>query len=222
MPFLVPAQTSAFRGGLADALAYDITTRLARLRSLFVIAQGSVFALHERQIGPQEAGRMLNVDYVVASVAGEIETLDELWTAIELSPNLAQAHYALAFVQSQAGDAASAIGAADLARALSPFDPLLFAMYASRAMALMRLGRFDEAAERASRAVARPDAHPHIFGLAGCSLALAGKHEETVAQVANIRAQRPDYGVDELPTAFHFAPDGELLFRKGASAAGLA
>ena len=41
-------------------------TRLAKLRSLFVIAQGTVFALHERRIGPEEAGRMLNVDYVVS------------------------------------------------------------------------------------------------------------------------------------------------------------
>ena len=41
-------------------------TRLAKLRSLFVIAQGTVFALHERRIGAEEAGRMLNVDYVVS------------------------------------------------------------------------------------------------------------------------------------------------------------
>ena len=50
----------------ADALAHDVITRLAKLRSLFVIAQGTVFALHERHIGPEEAGRMLNVDYVVS------------------------------------------------------------------------------------------------------------------------------------------------------------
>src|SRR6185369_7877421 len=54
------------RGGAADALAYDVITRLAKLRSLFVIAQGTVFALHDRQIGPEEAGRMLSVDYVVS------------------------------------------------------------------------------------------------------------------------------------------------------------
>ena len=31
-----------------------------------MIAQGSVFALHERRIGPEEAGRLLNVDYLVS------------------------------------------------------------------------------------------------------------------------------------------------------------
>jgi DNA-binding SARP family transcriptional activator len=66
MPFTDRSTEAAARGGAADALAYDVITRLAKLRSLFVIAQGTVFALHERQIGPEEAGRMLSVDYVVA------------------------------------------------------------------------------------------------------------------------------------------------------------
>jgi len=33
---------------------------------MFVIAQGTTFALRDRAIGPEEAGRMLNVDYVVS------------------------------------------------------------------------------------------------------------------------------------------------------------
>src|SRR4030095_4687892 len=54
------------RGGRADARADDVIPRLAKLRVLFVIAQGTVFALHDRHVGPEEAGRMLNVDYVVS------------------------------------------------------------------------------------------------------------------------------------------------------------
>src|SRR5581483_7575216 len=57
---------AAMIGGLAGNLAYDIITRLAKLRSLFVIAQGTVFALAEQRVGPEEAGRILNVDYVVS------------------------------------------------------------------------------------------------------------------------------------------------------------
>ena len=62
MPFIERSAVTGIRGGIADALADDVITRLAKLRSLFVIAQGSVFALHDRQIGPEEAGRMLRVD----------------------------------------------------------------------------------------------------------------------------------------------------------------
>lgn len=65
MPFDDASTSSEVRGGLGDALAHDVITRLAKLRSLFVIAQGTVFALHERKIGAQEAGRMLHVDYAV-------------------------------------------------------------------------------------------------------------------------------------------------------------
>ena len=66
MPFVDRDPGERRRGGAADGLADDIITRLAKLRSLFVIAQGTVFALHERRIGAEEAGRMLNVDYVVS------------------------------------------------------------------------------------------------------------------------------------------------------------
>ena len=66
MPFVDWSTATGARGGAADALAHDVITRLAKLRSMFVIAQGTVFALHERRIGPEEAGRMLNVDYVVS------------------------------------------------------------------------------------------------------------------------------------------------------------
>ncbi|MGQ0530241.1 MAG: transcriptional regulator, partial [Panacagrimonas sp.] len=69
MPFSDRDAEPRAPGGVADALAYDVTVRLAKLRSMFVIAQGSVFALHERRIGPEDAGRMLNVDYVVGGLA---------------------------------------------------------------------------------------------------------------------------------------------------------
>src|SRR5690606_28719881 len=65
MPFSEAEKAASPRGGLADGFAHDVITRLAKLRTLFVIAQGTVFALHDRHIGPEEAGRTLNVDYVV-------------------------------------------------------------------------------------------------------------------------------------------------------------
>ena len=66
MPFVDRSSDADRRGGVADALAHDVIVRLAKLRSLFVIAQGTTFTLRDRGIGPEEAGRMLNVDYVVS------------------------------------------------------------------------------------------------------------------------------------------------------------
>ncbi len=387
MPFADGSAALVVRGGAADALAHDVITRLAKLRSVFVIAQGTVFALHERHVGPEEAGRMLNVDYVVsgsvrrqgkhltvtvelaetrtarivwaeifnhkvddaflvldeignrivASVANEIETnernraflrppnsldaweahhrglwhmyrfnkadneqarhffetavrLDptfarayaglsfthfqsafqgwadrkpevdrafatagqslmvddrdpaahwamgralwlrgrheqsivELEQAIDLSPNFALAHYTLAFVQSQAGDPRAAISSSDQSRHLSPFDPLLFGMLGARAMALVRLGRFEEAADWGVRAAARPNAHAHILAIAAFSLALAGRLDEARTYLAAIHKALPHYRVDDFLTAMQFAPEGEQLFRDGAKRIGMA
>jgi TolB-like protein/Tfp pilus assembly protein PilF len=62
MPF---ADADGDRGGYADGLAHDVITRLAKLRSLFVIAQGTMYALRERSVRADEAARTLDVDYVV-------------------------------------------------------------------------------------------------------------------------------------------------------------
>ena len=387
MPFVDQTASQPARGGPADALAHDVITRLAQLRSLFVIAQGTVFALHERRIGPEEAGRMLNVDYVVsgsvrrngkrltvtveltetrtarivwaeifneqaadalrvldeignrivASIASEIETIErnrailrppssldaweahhrglwhmyrfskadnerarqffemavrldptfarayaglsfthwqnafqgwaergpetdrafetagqslladdrdpaahwamgralwlrgghdqsvvELERAIDLSPNFALGHYTLSFVQSQAGDPHAAIASSDYSRHLSPFDPLLFGMLGTRAMALVRLGRFDEAAGWAVKAAARPNAHAHILAIAAYSLALAGSLDEARVHAAAIHKTLPRYGIADFLQAFRFDSEGAALFRKGAKRIGMA
>jgi TolB-like protein/Flp pilus assembly protein TadD len=386
MPFIDRSSARQDRGGTADALAHDVITRLAKLRSLFVIAHGTVFALHERGVRTDEAGRLLNVDYavsgstrvqgthltvtveladarrarivwaetfsvasddafavldeignrIVASIASEIETLEcrrailkppsslDAWGAyhrglwhmhryrqadneharhffetalrldptfsrahaglsfthfqdafqnwsdraagmekayraaaqglmaderdpavhwtmgralmlrgqpdesisaltrsIELSPNFALGHYNLAFVHSIVRDAHAAISAADYSRHLSPFDPMLFGMLATRAMALVRLGHFEEAASWAVKAAARPNAFPHIHAIAACCLALAGSLEQARAHVAAVRRASSGYRLTDFFTAFPFAGDGLTLFRKGARLVGL-
>jgi len=83
-------------------------------------------------------------------------------------------------------------------------------------MALVRLGRFDEAAEWGVKAAARPNAHAHIYGIAAYSLALAGRLEEARSYLGRIRSTVPGYDVDDLLTAMRFEPAGAALFREGA------
>ncbi len=381
MPFSeVPAPNEP-RGGIAEGLAHDLITRLAKLRCLFVIAQGTMFALHERKLCAEEASRTLNVDYlisgsvfhqarsivvqvalsetrnahviwaerferelddalavlneigdgVVASVASEIETaernrailkapnsldaweahhrglwhmyrfnrsdnlkarhcfelavrldpgfsrafaglsftywqdafqhwseaaqaidraldaagrsldaderdpaahwalgraqwlcgqqqqsLAELGTAVELSPSFALGHYTLAFVHSQSGDPRIAIEASDHSRHLSPFDPLLFGMLGARAMALVRLGQFEEAACWAIKAAERPNAHVHILAIAAHCLTLAGRHNDAHTWVLAIRAKAHGYGLNDFFSAFHFDDATQALYRQAA------
>ena len=387
MPFVDHADQGGSKGGFADGLTHDVITRLAKLRSLFVIAQGTVFALGERSIGAEAAGRTLNVDYVssgsvvrhagriivtvelseartarivwtdafderlddafhvldeignriVASIAGEIETVErnrailkppnsldaweayhrglwhmyrfnkadndhaahffqmavtldptfarahagvsfthwqnafqhwaereresqqafeaasqsliaddrdpaahwamgralwlrgrrvesltELETAVDLSPNFALGHYMLAFVNATSGDPRAAIDSSDHSRHLSPFDPLLFGMLGTRAMALLRLGQFDEAANWAIKAAARPNAHAYILTIAALCLALAGRIDEAMTFTAQVHKALPGHRLADFFSAFRFSPDAEALFRQAAVRIGMA
>jgi DNA-binding SARP family transcriptional activator/Tfp pilus assembly protein PilF len=380
MPFADTAPAGERR--VADGLTEDIITRLAKLRVLFVIARGTVYALGERGIGAQEAGRILNVEYVVsgslrrqaggisivvelaetetarivwtdeldgvaddtfsvqdaivdrivAAIAEEIEAAEvnrailkppssldaweayhrglwhmyrfnqqdnreaellfgkairldptfarayaglsfthfqnafldltpdrarqielafeaagrsvgaddrdpaghwamgralwlrgveresfaELERSIELSPNFALGHYTLGFVHSQMGDPGTAIAETNHSRALSPFDPLQFAMLASRALAHIRRGELEEAAEFAVKATGRPNAHAHILAIAASSMSLVNRRDEARKFVARIRERVPGYGIGHFLRAFRFDADTERLFRSSA------
>ena len=145
----------------------------------------------------------------------------ELEQAVELSPNFALAHYTLAFVHSQAGDPAAAIRASDYSRSLSPFDPLLFGMLGARAMALVRMGNFEEAAAWAVQAADRPNAHAHIQAIAAFSLALAGSMDEAQSYAAAIRKTSASYTLADFFGAFRFDAKGLAAFRKGAGRLGM-
>jgi tetratricopeptide (TPR) repeat protein len=149
------------------------------------------------------------------------QSIAELEKAIDLSPNFALGHYTLAFVHAQTGDPSAAIKFSDHSRHLSPFDPLLFAMLGARAMAHVRLGQFEEAADWAVKAAARPNAHEHILGIATYCLALSGRRDEARNHLMTVRKTRPRYGVGDFLTAMQFSPDDAALFRKAAKSTGL-
>ena len=148
------------------------------------------------------------------------ECLQELQRSIELSPNFALGHYTLGFVQSQCGDPHRAIEATNTSRELSPFDPLQFGMLGSRAVAHLRLGELDEAADFGLRAMSRPNAHAHIVAIAATTLALANRREEARVLVARIRQENADYDVETFLRAFRFDAEAERLLRSGARSIG--
>jgi hypothetical protein len=114
------------------------------------------------------------------------------------------------------------MAASDTSRALSPFDPLQFAMLASRALAHLRLGQREEATAWALKAIARPNAHVHILAIAASALALVERRAEAGALVARIRSRLPGYDVEEFLRAFRFTPDMARLFRQAARLSGFA
>jgi DNA-binding SARP family transcriptional activator/TolB-like protein len=387
MPFALRDANGTERRSVADGLTDDIITRLAKLRALFVIARGSAYALAERRIAAEEAGHLLNVDYVasgslhidrerlvvvvelcdvrsggilwaedfrckpddllqaiedigdriVACIAEEIEgaernrallkspesldsweayhrglwhmyrfngadnaramhffqrairqdptfsrayaglsfthfqnaflhrpaersleidlayeaagqslladdrdpaahwamgralwlrerhddALGELQQCVRLSPNFALGHYTLGFVQCQSGDPHAAIAATDMSRHLSPFDPLTFAMHASRALAHARLREFREAADWAMKGAMRPNAHAHVLAIAANCLGMVSRDDEARRCVEAIRRQAPNYTFDDFARAFHLPAETIALLRNHAPLIGL-
>jgi DNA-binding SARP family transcriptional activator len=152
----------------------------------------------------------------------ENESIVELERSIELSPNFALGHYTLGFVHSQSGDPAVALATTDYSRRLSPFDPLLFAMMASRALAHVRRAELSQAAEWAVKAAGRPNAHAHILAIAAECLALADRRDEARQLVERVRERVPGYGVEDFLRAFRFDAATEATFRRVARGIGFA
>jgi DNA-binding SARP family transcriptional activator len=148
------------------------------------------------------------------------ESLTELGRSTDLSPNFALGHYTIGFVHAQLGDPRVAIDATNHSRELSPFDPLQFAMLATRAIAHVRLEERDEAADWAVKATARPNAHAHILAIAAECLALADRKDEARRYVGRIRERLPAYSVEDFLRAFRFEPDVARLFRFSARSIG--
>jgi DNA-binding SARP family transcriptional activator len=144
---------------------------------------------------------------------GAVGALDQ---SVRLSPNYAFAQYTLAFVQCQTGDPARAIAAADTANYLSPLDPMLFGMHGTRAFALLRLCKVQEAADFAIRAGQHPNAHVHVHAIAALTLAAAGRMEEAHAERRRISTLRPDYNFKQFKDAFHMLDDLKDIFQRAA------
>ena len=133
--------------------------------------------------------------------------------SLAVNPNFAQGHYALGFICAHAGIPLQALPALAAAERLSPYDPLLFAMEGSRAIALAIQGKYDEAAAWGMRATSEPNAHFHIQAIAAACLALANRHDEACAYAQRASSAHPSYSIRVFERSFphKFAAHRQLL-----------
>src|SRR5262245_25645793 len=151
----------------------------------------------------------------------EAASLNALNEAVTLSPSFAIAHYTRGFVESQTGDAALAVHATDVARQLSPFDPMLYAICCARAFALVRLGRYDEAAEWAMRAARKPNAHVQAHALSALILAVAGRLKDALREVDVVRHLRPTYTIDDFLSSYRVVGSETSAYKTAARRIGM-
>ncbi|HMM74740.1 MAG TPA: winged helix-turn-helix domain-containing protein [Gammaproteobacteria bacterium] len=139
-------------------------------------------------------------------LAGDLDgSLVWLERATMLAPSYAQGHYARGWAQTLAGEPTAGRASADLALALSPLDPLAYAMLGTRALSLVALGDYAEAARHAERAARSPGAHPLIAMIAALCHALADDAPRAAHWARVVRERRPDLSGEDFLRAFPFA-----------------
>lgn len=136
---------------------------------------------------------------------GGIEWLDR---AVSFSPNFAQGYYAHAWADVMAGRGHQALGLVDKAMTLSPLDPFLYAMQATRAFAHVQDGDYPNAAKWAERGARAPGAHFLIGAIAVAAHALNGDGERAGYWARNVRTRRPDASIAHFFEAFPFKDTG--------------
>jgi len=148
---------------------------------------------------------------------GNIEgAISGLKHAVSLGPSFAYGHYGLAFAQALTGDPLAGIASADQSERLSPFDPILFGVYSARAIALARLGRYEEAADWASRSASFHNASLQAHAIAGYCLALADRRANARAHLALVHSKHPNFQIDNFLKSMRFSSETQRLFSKGA------
>jgi tetratricopeptide (TPR) repeat protein len=139
-------------------------------------------------------------------LSGELETsLSWLDRAIALSPNYAQGIYSRAWTETLLGRGADGQGHVDQAIALSPIDPLHYAMLATRALSHLVRGEHAEAASWADSAARAPGAHVLIAVIAAACHAADGNLDKARPWAANVRRRSPSFTQADFFRSFPFA-----------------
>ena len=150
------------------------------------------------------------------------QSVDALKTAIRLNPNYASAQFSLSRSYFAEGSSELGIQASDIARRLSPCDPLRFAMLSVKANCLAQMGRYDEAVDWVVRAARQPNAHHHILAIAAYCTSLADRDDLAREYLGRLRAAQPGYTVSDFFQAFPIRqPEHIELIREGFRKAGI-
>jgi TolB-like protein len=125
--------------------------------------------------------------------------------ATSISPSYAQGIYARAWTHALSGRGTAGIADADMAMALSPLDPLHYAMSATRALSHIVRREEEEAAAWAERAAGSPGAHVLIAMIAVVAHSLNRDQGRAAAWAANVRGRNSAITEADFFRSFPFA-----------------
>jgi TolB-like protein len=136
---------------------------------------------------------------------GDLDSsLPWLERANELNPNHAQAKYSRGWTEALLGEARSSRANIDDALALSPLDPMAYAMRGVNALSHIALGESALAAQWAERAAHTPGAHALIDMIAAVAHHLDGHETRAAIWAESARRRASHLGTADFLRAFPF------------------
>ena len=132
-------------------------------------------------------------------------SLSWLDRATLLNPNFAQGQYASGWARTLLSEVDAGSDAIEEAIGLSPMDPLLYGMLATKAFSALLKGDHRAAAHWASKATDSPGAHGLISLIAVAANALVGNERTAAAAADQARARQPQIDRRHFSKAFPFA-----------------
>ncbi len=154
---------------------------------------------------------------------GESESaVAELKTALAINPSFAHAYYSLGWALLVAGRMEAALPHIDQALRLNPHDPSLWTFLTGRAVALLLLRRYAEAADYARQALRQPSANFLASATLASTLGHLGKTDEAGGALERVYQLRPDFSGALMGRLFRFRHETErACFLDGLRKAGL-
>ena len=135
--------------------------------------------------------------------------LEMLERAIQINPNFAQGYYAKAWTDVMASRGAHVPSNIDTAVLLSPLDPFVYAMHATRGLGCLVTGDYAGAAAWVEKGAGAPSAHFLIGAIAIAAHQLNKDPQRAAYWLDRVRKRRADASVEHFFTAFPFS-DGNV------------
>jgi adenylate cyclase len=117
--------------------------------------------------------------------------------AVALNPNTNMAWEVRGWIYQRAGQPEEAIRSFERAIRLSPFDPWLFSTLAGTGIALIGLGRFDEAVAAAKNAIQKNQTFGTAYHCLAAGLAHLGRDAEARKTATRILEIEPHFRISE-------------------------
>lgn len=127
--------------------------------------------------------------------------------SLQINPNSAQSHYSRGLLKILHGMPGEGSESSKKAITLSPLDPLLYGMHASRALAAIMQDDTETAMQIAERATQAPGAHFYIGMIAAIANELHGNKQSAARWRARVLKERPDATGEMFLQAFPFGND---------------